>query len=83
MLRTDVFVLNISTGFAVKLCLRMALLCQMLDEHFLEELVSKMSGREMAGRTVANVMTKAALLEHMWMSGSWPMIFLTLETGGC
>lgn len=30
--------------------------------------------------TVAHVMTKAALLEHMAISESWPMIFLTLDT---
>jgi hypothetical protein len=29
---------------------------------------------------VAKVMTKAALLEHIWTSGSWLMIFLTLDT---
>lgn len=32
-------------------------------------------------RTAARVMTKAALLEHIWTSGSWLMIFLTLDTG--
>lgn len=32
--------------------------------------------------TVAHVMMKAALLEHMTMSESWLMIFLTLDTRG-
>lgn len=32
--------------------------------------------------TAARVMMNAALLEHMLISGSWPIIFLTLETGG-
>jgi hypothetical protein len=30
--------------------------------------------------TVARVMTNAALLEHMVMSGSWAIIFFTLVT---
>lgn len=33
--------------------------------------------------TVATVITKAALLEQMLMSGSTAMIFLTLVTGLC
>lgn len=31
-------------------------------------------------RTAARVITKAALLEQMPMSGSWAMIFFTLDT---
>lgn len=35
----------------------------------------------MDGLTVASVMTKAALFEHMWTSLSKAMIFLTRDTG--
>jgi hypothetical protein len=31
--------------------------------------------------TAAHVMMNAALLEHIWTSESWEMIFLTLDTG--
>lgn len=71
----------------------MRLLSEMLDEHFLCENARVSWRDETYGktglgrasrkrrRTAASVMTKAALLEHIWTSGSWLMIFLTLDTG--
>lgn len=44
------------------------------------QLRSKARGSGREGLTAARVMTKAALLEHMEMSGSCAMIFLTLDT---
>lgn len=85
--RTDVLVLDVASGLAFKFCLGMRFLSEMLDEHFLHgNKKSRVSWErwEIRGgerrRTVAKVMTKAALLEHIWTSGSWLMIFLTLDT---
>ena len=88
MCGTKVFVLDVSPGFAVQLGVAVALLGEVLDEHFLKR-VSVSTCQHGEGEevclTAATVMTKAALFEHMFMSGSWAIIFLTLETAsvGC
>ena len=66
---TKISVLNVTAGFALGFDDIVALLGYILDEHFLVS-ISRCRMKERVKRTVAKVMTNAALFEHMLISES-------------
>jgi hypothetical protein len=78
---TKVFVLDVPARLPLQLGHVLGLGGKVLDEHLLVGSISDALRRRNTVRlAAARVMTKAALLEQMVMSGSTPMIFLTLVT---
>jgi hypothetical protein len=58
----------------------MTLLGHVLDEHLLVGINLMLFDKDDQEPTVANVITNAALFEHMFMSWSSAIIFFTLDT---
>jgi hypothetical protein len=78
--RTEISILDIAAGFPLGLHNVVALLGEILNEKFLYASVSAEPVRVRMERTVARVMTNAALFEHMLTSPSREIIFFTRDT---